>query len=373
MTANTLGPYIEIESLEDLPEAVEGKVCHYAFQYVDFEAVPDYVGCTHFQDCLFLGCKVPQSMFRHLRSDCLVFPRMGMSYKAFVNCLYNGWSLYEGYDWKNDTGYGDCFDGRIYNEFVKNGKRADDIREDLARTIHDHGITDAMFDFLVGYNEKDVVAVMGGHAMKRTDESYLKVVRISKALTEKGKLMVSGGGPGAMEATHLGAWMAGRTEEELQDALTILSESPSFRDGRWMQTAFMVMDRYPQQKYHSLGVPTWVYGHEPATPFATDIAKYFNNSLREDRILEIAKGGIIYSPGAAGTLQEIFQDGAQNHYETFGYASPMAFLGYDFFMNEVPVYPFLKDLQSKGRYDHLLLSISDDCDEVIETIMSFKP
>ena len=33
----------------------------------------------------------------------------------------------------------------------------------------------------------------------------------------------SGGGPGAMEATHLGAWMAGRNEAEFDDAMDILS------------------------------------------------------------------------------------------------------------------------------------------------------
>ena len=30
-----------------------------------------------------------------------------------------------------------------------------------------------------------------------------------------------------------------------------------------------------------LGIPTWLYGHEPTTPFARVIAKYFQNSIRE--------------------------------------------------------------------------------------------
>ena len=128
--------------------------------------------------------------------------------------------------------------------------------------------------------------------------------------------MASGGGPGAMEATHLGAWMAGRSMEEFDDAMAILSVAPTFRDEGWLRTAFEVRTKYPQNKYRSLGIPTWFYGHEPATPFATHIAKYFFNSLREDVLLSIAKGGIIYSPGSAGTIQEIFQDAAQNHYAT---------------------------------------------------------
>ena len=32
----------------------------------------------------------------------------------------------------------------------------------------------------------------------------------------------------------------------------------------------------------SLGVPTWFYGHEPPNLFATRIAKFFTNALRED-------------------------------------------------------------------------------------------
>ena len=183
--------------------------------------------------------------------------------------------------------------------------------------------------------------------------------------------MASGGGPGAMEATHLGAWMAWRTDEELEDALAILSVAQTFRDEGWLRTAFEVRRKYPQSKYHSLGIPTWFYGHEPSTPFATDIAKYFYNSVREDTLLAIAKGGIIYSPGSAGTIQEIFQDAAQNHYETFGAPSPMVFLGKDFFTREIPIYPLLEDLLAREKYRNLIISVTDDPDEAIDTVLAF--
>ena len=175
-----------------------------------------------------------------------------------------------------------------------------------------------------------------------------------------------------MEATHFGAWTAGRKPEEVEDALGILSVAPTFRDEGWLRTAFEVRRTYPQDKYRSLGIPTWFYGHEPATPFATDIAKYFMNSVREDILLSAAKGGIIYSTGSAGTIQEIFQDAAQNHYQTLGYPSPMVFLGKDFYTKEVPVYPLLEDLLAKGKYNSLILSITDDADEAIESILSFS-
>ena len=54
-----------------------------------------------------------------------------------------------------------------------------------------------------------VVAVMGGHGLERYDPEFARVARISRTLTRLGFLMVSGGGPGAMEAGNRGAADAG--------------------------------------------------------------------------------------------------------------------------------------------------------------------
>ena len=132
------------------------------------------------------------------------------------------------------------------------------------------------------------------------------------------------------------------------------------------------MKKYPRdEQYHSLGIPTWFYGHEPATPLATEIAKFFDNSVRENYIISVPKGGIIYTPGSAGTFQEIFQDAAQNHYETLGYSSPMVFLGQQYYTEETPIYPLLVDLQERGKYRNLILKITDSTDDVIRFLMDF--
>ena len=366
-------PYREVRDISQLPPPDEtGYVSRFVFQYIDFFNAPQYVAAGHrFVDCCFLGCTIPTAMEDQIGSTCLIFPRMGRTYNVFRAQLYNGESLYAGYDPQDDESYDNCFDARVYAEYVEKGQECDDIRETLGRTLHDRAVTSAMREFLCRYDEKQIVAIMGGHAQLRTDEGYRKVALISKALTEKGKLMASGGGPGAMEATHFGAWMAGRSQEEFDNALEILSVAPTFWDEGWLRTAFEVRKKYPQSKYNSLGIPTWFYGHEPATPFATHIAKYFYNSVREDTLLAIAKGGIIYSPGSAGTIQEIFQDAAQNHYETFGIASPMVFLGKEFFTKEIPIYPLLEDLLARGKYKNLLISITDDPQEAIDTLLSF--
>lgn len=175
-----------------------------------------------------------------------------------------------------------------------------------------------------------------------------------------------------MEATHLGAWMAGRTTEEVEDALETLFAAPAFTDKEWLKTAMDVRKKYRQLDYESLGMPTWLYGHEPATPFATHIAKYFDNSIREDSILTIAMGGIIYTPGSAGTMQEIFQEAVQNHYLSYGISSPMIFLGKEYWTSEVPVWPLLQDMLARGKYKNLRLTLTDEQEEVVGVISDFR-
>ncbi len=292
-------------------------------------------------------------------------------YIVDLHSLYNAETLYKGYDPDHPETYEQCYDHIVYQHYIDTGKHSFSAKESLARALHDFCISKALDDFLTHYDPRRIVGVMGGHGLLRTDSMYRQIVQVSKRLTELGFLMISGGGPGAMEATHLGAWLAGRTDEEVQQAISILSVAPTFRDEGWLQTAFQIIRDYPQTQYKSLGVPTWLYGHEPATPFATHIVKYFDNSIREDGILTLAFGGIIYSPGSAGTMQEIFQDAVQNHYLSYGFASPMVFLGTKFWTEEMPVYPMLDLLMKTGKYKNLILSISDNNDDIISAITTF--
>ena len=286
--------------------------------------------------------------------------------------LYSAADLYAGYHPGDDKSFDSCYDSVVYKTFMAKGVHAKDARETLARSLHDHNISLALDKFLKKRDPLLSVGIMGGHSLSRTDDMYRQTVIISKRLTEEGFLMLSGGGPGAMEATHLGAWMAGRSEDELDKALEILQMAPCFKDKGWLYSAFEVMRRYPQTEYSSLGIPTWLYGHEPSTPFATHIAKFFQNCIREDDILTLAYGGIIYTPGSAGTMQEIFQDAVQNHYLSFGVSSPMAFMGKEFWTEQMPVYPLLQDLMASGRYKNLVLSLSDSAEDVVAEILRFR-
>lgn len=200
-----------------------------------------------------------------------------------------------------------------------------------------------------------VVGVMGGHSTSRTDPWYRKVVECSWLLTRQGYFIASGGGPGIMEAANLGAYLSHfASPEVIDDALAILQSAPRYSAGlkpnqtgfeaaieAYIATSREVVQRFGTQiaeatatRYQqdrdepgeSLAIPTWFYGHEPSNLFSTHIAKYFANSIREDGLLAISLAGVLYAPGSAGTLQEVFMDLAQNHYTTFTWRSPMVFL-----------------------------------------------
>ena len=61
--------------------------------------------------------------------------------------------------------------------------------------------------------------------------------------------------------------------------------------------------------------------------FATAIAKYFRNATREAILLQVCDAGIVFLPGAAGTVQEIFQDACENYYAVNGSVATMVLVG----------------------------------------------
>jgi len=133
--------------------------------------------------------------------------------------------------------------------------------------------------------------------------------QLGAMLSRSGRTVLTGGGPGAMEAVNLGAYLS-PWPADLDDALAILAGAPSYRPNidAWSNAAFQIRQRWPVDRAGpSISIPTWFYGHEPTNVFATKIAKYFANALREDTLLHRRRGGIVYLPGRAGTVQEIFR------------------------------------------------------------------
>ena len=344
-----------------------------AFQAIDLTGYEDVIFENDFEDCLFLGCDMSTKAQKKLiKTGNLFFPNMNLPFQVYRNKLYGHTELYNSFSYTNHSSYTNTNDYLIYKYYESTGKaEPTSIKDSLAQRLHDHSITDSLHDYLLKWDSHRVVAIMGGHSLRRDAADYRNIVFISKVLAERGHLMVSGGGPGGMEATHLGTWMAHRDEKEIDNAISLLSKAPLYSNKLWLSSAFEVMEAYPlKTDIESVGIPTWFYGHEPPTPFATHIAKYFANSVREEGLLAIAMGGIIFAPGSAGTIQEIFQEAAQNHYVTFGNISPMVFLNSKYWEEEKPVYPLLQKLAKGYKYGELL-AISDEVSEIVETICDF--
>jgi len=81
---------------------------------------------------------------------------------------------------------------------------------------------------------------------------------------------------------------------------------------------------------------------------------------------------IIYTPGSAGTMHELFRDAEQNHYLSYGISSPMIFLGTKFWTEEMPAYPLLQQLVAKGKCKNLSLTLTDDTEIAIQQLLDFQ-
>jgi len=379
-SAGEIWMHFEIESSSELRGHVRehGDLCNVAVQGLDLRGETQLLLECVVEGAAFLGCVFEEAAREHvLAGGAVIFPRLPhLPYRPYRPSLYTVGELMLGYVRGKPESHTDCLDQRIYRYFdgLRKAEEQVPVVESLAQRMHDHAIDDALDDFVrAGGRQRKVVAVMGGHSMKRTDDGFVTVARIARALSRADDdiLVTTGGGPGAMEAAHLGAWLSARADDALAEAMTLLSRAPDYKHPEWIESALEVRDAFPDGR-DSLGIPTWFYGHEPPNLFATHIAKYFSNSLREDGLLAIARHGVIYSPGSAGTIQEIFQDATQNHYGVFGDVSPMVFFGTRYWTEVKPVYPLLCAL-AEGRQYGEMIAISDDVDEIVDFIRSHPP
>ncbi len=350
---------VELETLEQFLGAgytLDNKVV----QNLDFSGNNIRWQDYSLKNTVFLGCTFEslRQKAQVVEQGALVFPEFpGLPYDPYRQQLYTWQELME-----------NSYDKKIYDHFVETGRENPHILEALARRIHDHAIDDALLEFIGG---KKVVAVCGGHGTKRTDPFYLKVASLARLLALQGFLVAGGGGPGIMEACNLGGYFSLYSQNELESAVQVLEKSPHYADAGFTARAGEVIDRFPAGG-PGLAIPTWFYGHEPSNLFASHIAKYFSNSIREDGLLAIAKHGIVFAPGSAGTTQEIFMDAVQNHYGTFGVYSPMVFLGEKRYKKATFIYPLLEQLARDKKYDKMM-AVTDHPQEALAFILSHPP
>src|SRR5256886_4455239 len=122
--------------------------------------------------------------------------------------LYTADELMQGYTSANPDG---ALDRRIARHFVAaGGRNPPSAAEAIAQRLHDFGIDRALTAWLSGEGgtAPKVVGVMGSHSTRRDDPQYALVAELGWLLARPGFLVASGGGPGAMQAANLGAYLS---------------------------------------------------------------------------------------------------------------------------------------------------------------------
>jgi predicted Rossmann-fold nucleotide-binding protein len=316
-------------------------------------------------------------------------PSFSLPYQPIRTSLYSAAELFGEFDPQAAASFAQTVDFQTYRDFVRSGgSRSQDFLHTMLQSLHDHSISQSIRTLLKG---RACCAIMGGHKISRKHASYQRVAELSRLLTSHGLLVATGGGPGAMEAGHFGAALATHSAKEMRAALQELRKQPDLPESlkhilrpdgsadpqvvkeahAWFAPAWEIRQGLTSPG-ESLAVPTWHYGHEPTSPFATHIGKYFQNSIREEGLLAIAQQGIVYTEGKAGTIQEIFQDAAQNYYESFDYFSPMVFLGVAYWTKTYPLIPVLRKLFGPER-TRRFVRVTDDVSEAAEFLIAFRP
>lgn len=325
---------------------------------------------------VLLGCVLDDAgLSRAQRVGAMLFPvPERLPFNPYRPRLYTPEELMAGFVAGDPESFlRDTADARIYHhaQALREHPGPPPVLDTMAQRLHDHAIDDALDAVLREEGGRKVVAIMGGHSMQRCTPEWLEVLSLARGLAKRGYFVATGGGPGAMEAGNLGAWLAPYPDHALEEVQALLGAARSYTDLGYLESAFALKERYPEGGA-SLAIPTWFYGHEPSNLFATHVAKYFSNSLREDGLLAIATHGVVFAPGSAGTVQEVFMDACQNHYKTFKVVSPMVFLGKEFWSKTLPVRPLIEALAGERKYAEYL-SFVDEVNEALAFIEAHPP
>ncbi|MEO7752829.1 MAG: Rossmann fold nucleotide-binding protein [Terracoccus sp.] len=366
---------MEIESLAALDEYLAGAAPLRGLRLQDLDLSGHgaaFASRADLNGLVVLGGVVPVDIAEVLlRRGAIVFPGVADAPIDPWRGLYLPEDLYDGLA----GGYAATPDARAY-AWYRDAAAQSDAYCTLIRAIHDDSVTDELDEFVAG---RSVVGVMGGHALQRDSLGFGAAARLAHRLADAGHLVATGGGPGAMEAANLGAWC--RTEDVLDRALTELATVPGFAGDvtHWAASALdlraaVVGDSSPTATdplaagARSLGIPTWFYGHEPPNVFCDAVAKYFSNAIREDGLLRRSNAGVVVMPGAAGTVQEVFQAATPLYYAAADAPlPPLVLVGRAHWTNELPVWPALRALAA-GRRMEGAIHLVDSLDEVLPLV-----
>ncbi len=355
----THGRIVDVESLADLDRRLTAgarRLGSWRVHRLDLVGRAPALLATDLRGAAFLGCTfTPGEDDALVEAGALVLPDVGTSpLDVYRPRLYTADELFD------RTPYSRSLDARTWAWAQKVSGRDDA----LAAALHDHAVDEALSRFSA---EHRIVGVMGGHAVARDSPAYADAARLGRAMG-RSLVVATGGGPGAMEAANLGARLSGSDDSALEAALTVLAGVPSFRPSidAWVDSARAALAGLTDPRT-TLGVPTWHYGHEPPNLFATDIAKYVRNAQREAVLLEVCDAGIVFLTGAAGTVQEVFQDACENYYAEEHSVAPMVLVGREYWTETLPAWPLLQTL-ARGRAMEAHVHLVDTVDEAAAVV-----
>ena len=207
---------VEIESTEELDSRLAAgarSLTGWHLRSVDLTERSEQLAKLRVAGALFLGCEFAGDDEVAVRKrGGIVFPAVpDVPVDTYRTTLYTADELY------GSGSYGEALDARVYawSRLPTDPERA------LAQALHDHAIDEALADWGEG---RSLVGVMGGHATERDHPAYTEAVRLGHLLAQDATV-ATGGGPGAMEAANLGAWLSGRDVDEIDGACGQLAAS----------------------------------------------------------------------------------------------------------------------------------------------------
>jgi predicted Rossmann-fold nucleotide-binding protein len=296
-------------------------------------------------------------------------------------------SYQSSFDWKTCEEYKCLYEDELHTKNLSRTKNQIEFfkKKKLKECLHDYWLEVDLkkyFDSFDGAssippNHKcpGIIGIMGGHAVPRDSELYFEVAKMARALTREKYFIVTGGGGGIMEAANLGAWLAPLDDSALPDAIKsmILPKCTLNQDNLLFETSWKLRQKtlslYKKEERRSLALAMWHYTNEKTNTFATDIAKFFNNALREEILIRICCQGIIFFEGSLGTIEEIFIATLQNHHYTSEKKRPIVLVNKEYWnptpngngdypAKTKPVWPLLLTLAQQAHFENRVATVS---------------